>query len=266
MKRFKSYITEETKKSLCDVLSGNESNFIEFIGSYATDYIAKNYELKAVQFKYSLLEWLHAEGGEKNDIISKLKPALDCKNRAAWTYYTGGKLYRGLYKHLKQTGFKATPNIFQSGRQTFLVGNAVYTSLYPIQSWTEDFDVADHFSSAPRGQYKKSVQTDPLFHFIYEINSSKEQTMFNPKIFEQLMEFASVVQNESEVIRTVNTPVNAKVYIHLNSIKIALSECLPMTSLDDKDEVTKLLVKWFGDAATKALVDRTSILKVRDRD
>lgn len=264
VKRFKSYITEESQKTLCDLLSGKESEFAEFmVSSDSYQILAKRYDLSAMRFKRALRSWLFAEGGEKDSIISGLTLGLMCRRRADWTYYNGGQVYRGLYKSLKESGFKPIPKVFKVNNQTWLAGEALYTSRYSMQSWSASIDVADHFAGLPRGEYTRmrSTKSNPIFGFVYEITVPKEQTLFNPGVFNNLP-----VSSEAEVIRTVNTPVTARVYLHLNWIKAAIGNVLPLESLKDKDTVIRLLVDWFGDAATKVLLARTSILKVRDRD
>lgn len=271
MKRFKSYIlevSEESQKTLCDLLSGSESEFVEFIDSNDSyQVLAKRYYLSAMRFKRAFKEWLFAEGGEKDSIISDLTIGLMCGRRADWTYYNGGQVYRGLYKSLKDSGFKSAARVFKVNNQTWLAGEAVYTSKYSMQSWSASFEVADHFAGQPRGntiQAIRSTKSNPIFGFVYEIILPKSQTLFNPGLFGKVLN--SAAKYEAEVIRTVNTPVTARAYLHLNWIKAAIADVLPLESLKDKDTVTALLVDWFGDAVTKVLVTQTSILKVRERD
>lgn len=226
MKSFKKHLAEATTNlNICDLLAGDDIEFIKHynaLNSPGSDNKLPSTKLNtnAKQFIKALSQWYYQSAGKKNLFLPILQEAAKCSNRAAWTYYTGGKVYRGVFKSLESVNLILENKMLDDPVQLgfdggFLVGTATYNSIYPMQSWTSRGDSSYEFANT---DYRKKSTTlkgrKQKYPMIFEAVLPKEQTFLNDDISNYIGRFG-----EHEVIRIGNTPLKCKVYIFYDSFE-----------------------------------------------
>jgi len=291
MKSFKKHLAEATTNlNICDLLAGDDIEFIKHynaLNSPASDNKLPSTKLNtnAKQFIKALSQWYYQSAGKKNSFLPILQEAAKCSNRAAWTYYTGGKAYRGVFKSLESVNLILENKLVDDPEGTgysFLVGTATYNSIYSMQSWTSR--VGSSYEFANTDYRKKSTALKgrkQKYPMIFEAVLPKEQTFLNDDISNYIGRFG-----EHEVIRIGNTPLKCKVYIWYDSFEKMLWNGLVETKeakdladamrqeLNNKDpkktknNISKKVLKTIlsktlglGDKGAEFLVEKTKFYK-----
>jgi hypothetical protein len=147
--------------------------------------------------------------------LAAAKKAAACKNRAAWTYYRGGgMLYRG--KALMPDELAAAASTFRFvGKETLPWGDSArfdltYRSKYPIQSWTKDMGVGIRFTARAGIKFGSHI---PILLRTSEIPS--KETLFSPELTNSLFGL-----DESEIVRTSNTPLKVSAIIPIYKLAV----------------------------------------------
>jgi len=144
--------------------------------------------------------------------VSKIIEMAKCQNRAAWTTYTGGTIYRGIRRSWSELKNVVFTGKVSNDRVLAFEAKAAYVSKYPVQSWTNDWNIAIRFANnlgpAPTAE-GKTVKV------IYEGKVKPEDTLFNPAVSRKLSEYGM----ENEIIRISNNQIPVKVYVFADSFQ-----------------------------------------------
>lgn len=195
----------------------------------------------------AILKWYQTRGGDKV-WLPKLVEMAKCQNRADWTRYQGGVVYRGIHRswdELKKVVY--TGKVYTDDRITAFEAKGVYTSRYPVQSWSTKFEIGRRFALNPS---VASMTTQRKIGIICEAKIAPKDTLFNPTISRKLTDYAS----ENEVIRTSNEPMPIKVYVDSSRLIEELEE------LNSKTERIERLKKLVGEK-NAAILSKTSVVK-----
>jgi len=291
MKSFKKHLAEATTNlNICDLLAGDDIEFIKHynaLNSPGSDNRLPSTKLNtnAKQFIKALSQWYYQSAGKKNLFLPILQEAAKCSNRAAWTYYTGGKAYRGVFKSLESVNLVLEDKLVddpEGSGYSFLVGTATYNSIYPMQSWTSRGDSSYEFANTDYRKKSTALKgRKQKYPMIFEAVLPKEQTFLNDDISNYIGRFG-----EHEVIRIGNTPLKCKVYIFYDSFEKMLWNGLVETKeakdladamrqeLNNKDpkktknNISKKVLKTIlsktlglGDKGAEFLVEKTKFYK-----
>jgi len=291
MKSFKKHLAEATTNlNICDLLAGDDIEFIKHynaLNSPASDNRLPSTKLNtnAKQFIKALSQWYYQSAGKKNSFLPILQEAAKCSNRAAWTYYTGGKAYRGVFKSLESVNLILENKLVddpEGSGYSFLVGTATYNSIYSMQSWTSRGESSYEFANTDYRKKSTALKgRKQKYPMIFEAVLPKEQTFLNDDISNYIGR-----AGEDEVIRIGNTPLKCKVYIFYDSFEKMLWNGLVETKeakdladamrqeLNNKDpkktknNISKKVLKTIlsktlglGDKGAEFLVEKTKFYK-----
>lgn len=172
-------------------------------------------EMFAVRDFFHSIGWLDDLGrsdDQKARGLAAVLKAAKCPNRSAWTYYNrGGTLFRGKAMSPKELVAAAgTLRYIGSGIVSGLESwgetarfDLMYTSKYPVQSWTNDIKVAVKFTTRAGISMKDYIPV-----MLRTESIPREQTLFSPEVTDLLFGMG-----EKEVVRTSNTPIKATAMI-----------------------------------------------------
>ena len=198
----------------------------------------------------AILKWFETRGTDKV-WLPKLMEMLKCPNRADWTMYKGGIIYRGIHRswpELKK--LKYTGKVSKDSHMTAFVADGVYTSRYSFQSWTSDWKIGVRFANNPNHPAAVNPALGRDIGIVCEAKVDPKDTLFNPEICRKLSDYGS----EKEVIRTSNEPLPIKVYVNVSSFEKALG------SIASREGRMLELAKLVGDANAKILA-KTPLMK-----
>ena len=207
----------------------------------------------------ALRNFFDMQGSNKTSYISKMLEMAACKNRADWTYWTGGKVYRGLGKtpaDLKNYSY--TGELIKAVGDDWLIGSTTYKSKYDIQSWTPNIKIAARFAISAEDNiglnHKQSMAA------MIELDIDGSDTFLSPQIIRKLSEYPG----EDEVLRVKNNVVPVVIYIRLKDILFHLQTKTPKNIKGNEDTHLPYMIKLFeglmGSANAKKLLANPTVL------
>jgi hypothetical protein len=215
------------------------------------------------KYGWAMGNFFDLQGSQKMSYVSKILEMAACKNRAEWTYWTGGKVYRGLGKtpaDLKNYSY--TGEHLKAVGEDWLIGSTTYKSKYDIQSWTPNIKVAARFAISAEDNiglnHKQSMAA------MIELDIDGSDTFLSPQIIRKLSEYPG----EDEVLRVKNNAVPVVLYIRLKDILFHLQTKTPKNIQGNEDTHLPYMIKLFeglmGSAnAKKLLANPTVFAKIK---
>ena len=196
--------------------------------------------MRSLQSKAAkLANWFSQEGGPKQDSISVIRECMACKDRAAWSKWSG-KAYRGVGRSVQRIKrYEYTGETLWKDDSMWVVANVNYKGKYGAQSWTPNWNTASGFNLGG------DIQV------ILEVELKEDETFLRPEVIEKVSEY----KGEKEVIRVSDRMVSAKAYVKLYDI---LSHG---SSPADKSKVVQWAEGLFGAKAAKKLLANKAFLK-----
>lgn len=252
-------------QTICGLMSGTEDKFTDWWAWHSGDSLLypKGEEGK---FYKALVSWFEMEGGNKSAVIATLMKAVKCPGRKPWTYYGGGKVYRGIPREIGRTGVTfPAPKIvtlpYYGEKMKFITGVSKYQSKYAMQSWSPSAKSAFNFATSIDRKRGKKIMGGwvPL---VFELEVSKEETFLRPDLTKDMLLLNPYIdeaqQDELEVIRTVNPVVDAKVYMGHDTVvtqtALAIRNDKSYKSMKNMDALMeKHLSMWFGGESARKL-------------
>lgn len=248
--------------TLCDIMrSPDQMRFVELLVDGASEAVLQilkkehgmdipyNDEMEDIRWVRSLqakaaklANWFSQEGGPKQDSIAVIRECMACRDRAAWSKWSG-KAYRGVGRSIQRIKrYEYTGDIVKMKGSTWLVAKVNYKGKYGAQSWTPDLNVAAGF------RLGGGIQV------ILEVDLKEDETFLRPEVIEQVSEY----KNEREVIRVSDHMVPATAYVKLFDILDA-----DKASVDKVDSA--YVKRWteglFGSVAAKKLLANKAFVK-----
>lgn len=245
--------------TLCDIMkSPDQRRFIELLVDGASEAALKilrqehgmdipyDDEMEDIRWMISLqtkanklANWFSQEGGPKQDSISVIRECMACRERGAWSKWSG-KAYRGIGRSMERIKrYKYTGETLLKDGSMWVVANINYKGKYGAQSWTPNWNSASGFNLGG------DVQV------VLEVDLKEDETFLRPEVIEQVSEY----KGEKEVIRVSDRMVPAKAYVKLYDILNHGS------SPSDKSKVVKWAEGLFGSAAAKKLLANKAFMK-----
>lgn len=157
-------------------------------------------------YMQAVKSWFETEQGSKGEFMNRILDMGKCPNKGRWACWQG-TAYRGLAKRkewIQKLNFNG--EVISKRGDLWLVAQGEYKSLYPAQSWTSDWNVAEDFLKSGADYYNLS---SPKIGVMVEMGLNRDNTLFSPDFTNEL----AWKYQESEIIRIGNEPKKCWMYI-----------------------------------------------------
>jgi hypothetical protein len=208
------------------------------------------------KYGWAMGNFFDLQGSQKMSYVSKILEMAACKNRAEWTYWTGGKVYRGLGKtpaDLKNYSY--TGEHLKAVGEDWLIGSTTYKSKYDIQSWTPNIKIGARFATSAEDNINKKNSMSAMI----ELDIDRSDTFLSPQVIRKLSEYPG----EDEVLRVKNNAVPVVIYIRLKDILFHLQTKTPKNIQGNEDTHLPYMIKLFeglmGSANAKKLLANPTV-------
>jgi hypothetical protein len=207
--------------TICDILKyPNPDYFIDFMNNdvvrtisqilrkeqnikIGTEYLRGLTWVSALETQVeNFTDWFEEVGGSKRKSIKEIRAAAACKDRAAWTKWSG-TAWRGVGRSLDRIKrYNFTGEMVKMGGVEYLVATTGYKGKYGVQSWTNSFNVAQGFAAGGD------------ISVIFEVKLSEDETFLRPEIIKEISHY----RGEKEILRVSDKAKKVKVYVKARSI------------------------------------------------
>jgi hypothetical protein len=164
--------------------------------------------------------------GQKEDFVRAFRELKACTGHFPKELTADrNTLYRGTSRHysvIKE--MKDLKHVQSTMYGPCLVGELPYKSKFPIQSWSPSYFVGKNFAEmAVNRNYRETTTLLPneTVAMIFACSFDRNELLFNSDFLQRLkVRFYPSLDDETEIMRISNAPVQAKAYIPMYQAKI----------------------------------------------